>query len=71
MGKGEEDQLEEMKAICLNIIDDEEKARKKLKESDLLGIKDNIYCSFGLLKYAKILSYEESLELLSIIRGTD
>jgi len=60
-----------MKAICLNVIDDEEKTRKKLKESDLLGIKDNIYRSFGLLKYAKILSYEESLELLSIIKGTD
>lgn len=68
LGKGEEDIVEEMKAICLNIIDDEEIARKKLKESDLLGIKDNIYRSFGLLKYAKILSYEESLELLSIIR---
>jgi len=68
LGKGEDDIVEEMQAICLNIIDDEEIARRKLRESDLLGIKDNIYRSFGLLKYAKILSYEESLELLSIIR---
>jgi protein arginine kinase len=68
LGKGEEDIVEEMQAICLNIIDDEEVARRKLKENDPLGIKDNIYRSFGLLKYAKILSYEESLELLSIIR---
>lgn len=68
LGKSEEDIVEEMQAICLNIIDDEEVARRKLKESDPVGIKDNIYRSFGLLKYAKILSYEESLELLSIIR---
>ncbi|HEY4695523.1 MAG TPA: hypothetical protein VIH13_01385 [Candidatus Hydromicrobium sp.] len=68
LGKGEEDIVEEMQAICLNIIDEEKVARIKLKESDPLGIKDNIYRSFGLLKYAKILSYEESLELLSILR---
>jgi len=43
-----------MKAICLNIIDDEEKTRKELKESNLLGIKDSIYHSFVSLKYAKI-----------------
>jgi len=68
LGKGEEDIVEEIQAICLNIIDDEQNARRKLKKNDLLGIKDNIYRSFGLLKYAKILSYEESVELLSIIR---
>jgi len=48
-----------MKAICLNIIDYEEKTRKKLKGSNLLEIKDNIYHyfyhSFVSLKYAKIL----------------
>ncbi len=68
LGKSEGAIVEEMQAICLNIIDDEKAARIKLKESDPLGIKDNIYRSFGLLKYAKILSYEESLELLSILR---
>lgn len=68
LGKGEEDIVEEIQAICLNIIDEEQNARRKLKKNDLLGIKDNICRSFGLLKYAKILSYEESVELLSIIR---
>ncbi len=68
LGKGEKNILEEMQAVCIGIIDDEQNARIQLKKKDLLGIKDNIYRSFGLLKYAKILSYEESLELLSIIR---
>jgi protein arginine kinase len=68
LGKEEKEMLEEMQAICLSIIEEEQKARKQLKKNDLLGIGDNIYRSFGLLKYAKMLSYEEALELLSIIR---
>ncbi|MCK5567796.1 MAG: hypothetical protein KAI62_07780 [Actinomycetia bacterium] len=68
LGKSEEEIVEEMQAICLNIVEEEEDSRKKLVEKDLLGAKDNIYRSFGLIKYAKILSFEEALELLSILR---
>ncbi len=68
LGKDEKDILEEVNAICLNIAEEERDAREQLKKKDLLGIKDNVYRSFGLLKYAKILSYEEALELLSILR---
>jgi protein arginine kinase len=68
LGKSEEEIVEEMQAICLNIIDEERNIRNDLLVNDLLGVKDNVYRSYGLLKYAKILSYEESLELLSILR---
>ncbi|MDD3819338.1 MAG: hypothetical protein PHG41_05850 [Actinomycetota bacterium] len=68
LGKGEKDIIKEMQAICSGIIEDELDARMQLKKDDFIGIEDNIYRSFGLLKYAKILSYEEALELLSIIR---
>ncbi len=68
LGKSEEEIVEEMQAICLNIIDEEKNKRNSLLVDDLLGVKDNVYRSYGLLKYAKILSYEESLELLSILR---
>jgi protein arginine kinase len=68
LGKSEEEIVEEMNAICLNIVDEEEGARRKLIEKDRLGAKDNVYRSYGLLKYAKILSFEEALELLSILR---
>ena len=68
LGKSEEDIVEEMHAICLNIIDEEESSRRKLFKKDLLGVKDNVCRSFGLLKYAKMLSFEEALELLSILR---
>ena len=68
LGKSEEEIVEEMQAICLNIVEEEENSRKKLVKKDLLGAKDNVYRSFGLLKYAKILSFDEALELLSILR---
>ncbi len=68
LGKSEEDIVEEMQAICLNVIDQEKNMRDDLLVNDLLGVEDNVYRSYGLLKYAKILSYEESLELLSILR---
>jgi len=68
LGKSEEEIVEEMQAICLNIVEEEENYRKKLVEKDLLGAKDNVCRSYGLLKYAKILSFEEALELLSILR---
>lgn len=68
LGKSEEEIVEEMHAICLNVIDEEESSRRKLLEKDPLGAKDNVCRSFGLLKYAKILSFEEALELLSILR---
>ncbi|MCJ7666216.1 MAG: hypothetical protein MUO59_05715, partial [Actinobacteria bacterium] len=68
LGKSEEEIVEEMQAICLNIVEEEKNSRKKLVEKDLLGAKDNVYRSYGLVKYAKILSFEEALELLSILR---
>lgn len=68
LGTSEEDIVEEMQAICLNIIENEREARSKLKKNDLIGFKDNVSRSYGLLKYAKILSYDEALELVSVIK---
>lgn len=68
LGKSENDIIEEMKAICLNIIDEEIDARLKLKSEFPINVEDSIYRSYGMLKYAKILSYEEALELLSLIK---
>ncbi len=68
LGKSEEEIVEEMNAICLNIVDEEKSARRELLKKDRLGAKDNVYRSYGLLKYARILSFEEALELLSILR---
>jgi protein arginine kinase len=68
LGKDEKEILDITNLICLNIAEEEKSARDQLKKKDLLGIKDNVCRSFGLLKYAKILSYEEAVELLSIMK---
>lgn len=68
LGKSEDGMVEEMQAICLNIIDTEERARQELRKNNLISLEDGIYRSYGMLKYAKMLSFEESLELLSVIK---
>ncbi|MGM0367291.1 MAG: hypothetical protein ACQEP2_01785 [Actinomycetota bacterium] len=65
--KGDRDTVEEMKAICLNIIDGEKKQIENLKKEKPLTVKDSVYRAYGVLKYARLLSFEEALELLSMV----
>jgi protein arginine kinase len=68
LGKYEDQVLEEMDAICHNIIDEEKAARDELKVSRPIGVEDSVLRSYGMLKYAKMLTYGEALELLSMIK---
>jgi len=68
LGKNEESIIEELSAISKNIFEEEEKAKEELKTTLSLSIEDSVYRSYGMVKFAKILSFEESLELLSILR---
>jgi protein arginine kinase len=68
LGKYEEQIIEEMNAICLNIIEEENKAKYFLMETKPAGVEDSVYRSYGMVKYAKMLSYGESLELLSMLK---
>ncbi|MCX6384655.1 MAG: hypothetical protein NTV16_09320 [Actinobacteria bacterium] len=68
LGKNEESIIEELTIIGKNIAEEEEEAKKELKSTENFSIEDSVYRSFGMVKYAKILSFEESLELLSILK---
>ena len=68
LGKNEESIMEEIIAIGKNLEEEEEEAKKELKSTENFSIEDSVYRSFGMVKYAKILSFEESLELLSILK---
>jgi len=68
LGKNEESIMEEIAAIGKNIEEEEEEAKEELKSTENFSIEDSVYRSFGMIKYAKILSFEESLELLSILK---
>ncbi len=67
LGLSDEDIIRKTKAIVNTIISQERKARQVLKENNIyLG--DEIYRAFGILKYAKVISDDEALKLLSKVR---
>ncbi len=68
LGKTEEEIMNEMEAIAQNIIEEEQNEKSALKSSKNLTLIDSVYRSYGMLKYAKVLSYDESLELISILK---
>ena len=72
LGKFEKQIIEEINAICLNIVDEEKHALKFLEKNVPLAVEDSVLRTYGMLKYAKMLSYGESLELISMIKlGSD
>ncbi|MCL5069471.1 MAG: hypothetical protein M1308_01015 [Actinobacteria bacterium] len=68
LGKYEDEIIDEMDAICLNMIDEEKSAKDFLKQNKHENVEDSIFRSYGMLKYAKMLSFRESLELLSMLQ---
>ncbi|MBL7123500.1 MAG: ATP--guanido phosphotransferase [Actinobacteria bacterium] len=68
LGKSENEIIEEMTAICLNIIEEENNIKEELKKKKYVNVEDSILRSYGMLKYAKLLSYEEALEFLSMVK---
>jgi len=62
------DTVEEMEAICLNIIDQEKQQAKALKKEKPVNVMDNICRSYGVVKHARLLSFEEAIELLSMLK---
>ena len=68
LGKNEETIIEELDAIAHNIIDEENNAKKEISNDINFIIEDSVFRSFGMIKYAKVLSFEEAVELLSIIK---
>ncbi len=68
LGKTEEEIITEMEAIAQNIIEEEQNEKIALRSSQNITLVDSVYRSYGMLKYAKVLSYDEALELISILK---
>jgi protein arginine kinase len=60
--------LDEFKRITNKIINLESESRENYFAEHSIRLEDRIYRSYGILKYARRLSYVESLDLLSDIR---
>ncbi len=68
LGKSEEDLIEHLQKIVGQVIQYEEKARSVLLRDAPAVIEDKIWRAYGLLRYARSLSFEEVMNLLSGVR---
>lgn len=68
LGVSEEDILSKVKDVVEKISKRELELRSSIKDGELLKLKDNIYRSYGILKYATLLSSSEMLNLYSDVR---
>jgi len=68
LGQSEEEILENINGLIRQIIEQENQAREGLLSRDKTMLEDRIQRSFGILKSAHIISSQETIELLSMVR---
>lgn len=68
LGQPEEDIIANVISITNQIIEQERQARLKLLNENRAFIEDKVYRSFGILKYARNISSNEALRLISDVR---
>ncbi len=68
MGHSEEDIIQNINGLIRQIIDQEEQARQALLLQNRPMLEDKIWRSLGILRNAHIISSQETIELLSMVR---
>jgi protein arginine kinase len=68
LGISEKETLESLTNVCRYIIDEEAQSRQLLMDEAFEQIRDKIWRSYGILKYAHVLTSEEVMNLLSALR---
>lgn len=68
LGQSEEDIVKNIISVTRQIISQERAARKSLCENNSDRLEDKIFKSFGILSYARMLTSEEALNMLSDLR---
>ncbi len=72
LGISEQNAIDNLMSIVNQVIINEENLRKKVYQNDTISLNDQIFRAWGLLSQARLLSGEELLRLLSLIRlGSD
>ena len=66
LGISEKEALNNLRDIAMQLITQERAARKAMSEN--ITVLDTVYRAFGTLKYAKLLSNDECMKLLSYLR---
>ncbi|HEX5385358.1 MAG TPA: protein arginine kinase [Gemmatimonadales bacterium] len=68
LGKSESELLDHLGKMVRQVIDYEEQARQVLVRDAPAIIEDKVWRAYGLLRYARSLSFEEAMNLLSGVR---
>jgi protein arginine kinase len=68
LGTGEEDLLREFESVVPKIIDFERRTRHRLVEDSRKNFEDRVWRDFGILKTARTISSEETMDRLSTVR---
>lgn len=68
LGKSENDIVEDLQAIITQLVDQERLARQKLLKESQINLENEIFRSYGLLKYSRILESSEAATRLSNVR---
>lgn len=68
LGKSEEDLLDHLHTMVGHVIEAEKQARQVLQREAPAVIADKVWRAYGLLRYARALSFEETMNLLSGVR---
>lgn len=68
LGHSEEDIIQNINGLIRQIIEQEEQARQALLVQNKPMLEDKIYRSWGVLNNARIISSQETVELLSMVR---
>jgi len=68
LGQSEQDVLQNISSLIRQVIQQEEQARQALLVQNKPMLEDKIFRSYGILKNAHIISSQETVELLSMLR---
>ena len=68
LGKSETELLDHLGKLVRQVLDHEERARQILLRDATAILEDKVWRAYGLLRYARTLSFDEALNLLSGVR---
>lgn len=68
LGQREEELLEDLRRLVVDVVAREQRAIMKLREEGGLSFEDKLWRSFGMMRYARYVDFEEALFHLSLLR---
>jgi protein arginine kinase len=68
LGKSERELLDQLGKLVRRVMEHEERARQVLVRDATAILEDKVWRAYGLLRYARTLSFEETMNLLSGVR---